>query len=259
MNAYAEFAKREFGLDSNISTQQLLDCPVTAKRGITLAESDKNFPLIIYAPSNSKSSVQNHIICEYLSSHGYMIISVGSAGEKSLRRENGQKSIIAQVNDMEHILNYFEDSLKIEYSSLGLFGFSSGCLAATIFQMRNEKVNAVFSMDGAQEYSLYISLFNLEDFNLEKANVPYCSMVNNFENISIYPYFHSMVSEEKYMFRMPYLTHNGFVSYWTFFDQCSTDSIKNKMSISYNYICEYALIFFNDYLKKKCKREVTMY
>jgi tetratricopeptide (TPR) repeat protein len=113
-------------------------------------------------------------------------------------------------------------------------------------------------MDGSQEYSSYISLFSLEDFSLEKANVPYCLMVNNFENISIYPYFNSIVSKEKYMFRMPYLTHNGFVSYWTFFDQCSTESTKNPMSISYNYICKYALAFFNDYLKKKSSSNQIM-
>ena len=218
INAYAGYAKQNLGLDTSITTQKILDCSVVAKYGVELAKSRKKFPLIIYAPSNSKSSIQNHMICEYLSSHGFMVVSVGSAGSESINRNHDQKSILAQVVDMEYILNYFEDSLKIKYAGLGLMGFSSGGLATAIFQMRNKKVKAVFSMDGSQEYGSYITLFNTEDFNLSKTNVPYCLLTNNYGNFSIYPFYNSIVSGDKYMFRMPYLDHNGFVSYWRFLD-----------------------------------------
>jgi hypothetical protein len=248
VNAYADFAKQGLGIDSNMTTQQILDCPVSAHYGVPLAKSDEKFPLIIYAPSNSKSSVQNHVICEFLASHGYMVISVGSAGSESLNRKNDQASIMAQVYDMEYILNYFQDSLKIKYSGLGLFGFSTGGLATTVFQMRNETVNAVFSMDGSQEYGHYLTLSKVDDFNLKKTNVPYCFVVNNYENFSIYPFYNSIVSNQKYMFRMPYLDHNGFVSYWRFFDSCSSGSNGSKICASYDYIESTALAFFNAYL-----------
>jgi hypothetical protein len=248
VNAYAGFAKQQLGIDSNLTTQQILDCPVTAQYGILLAKSSEKFPLIIYAPSNSKSAVQNHMLCEYLASHGFMVISVGSAGENSLNRNNLHESILAQVNDMEFILNYFEDSLKINYASLGLMGFSSGGLATAIFQMKNENVNAVFSMDGGQEYGAYVPLFKFEDFNLNKSNVPYCLLVNNYENFSIYPFYNSIISKEKQMFRMPYINHNGFVSFWRFFDLCSSSPKINKICTSYDYICSTALVFFNSYL-----------
>ncbi len=248
VNAYAGFAKQQLGIDSNLTTQQILDCPVTAQYGILLAKSSEKFPLIFYAPSNSKSAVQNHMLCEYLASHGFMVISVGSAGENSLSRNNLHESILAQVNDMEFILNYFEESLKINYAGLGLMGFSSGGLATAIFQMKNENVNAVFSMDGGQEYGAYVPLFKLEDFNLNKSNVPYCLLVNNYENFSIYPFYNSIISKEKQMFRMPYINHNGFVSFWRFFDLCSTKNSISKFCTSYDYICSTALAFFNTYL-----------
>jgi dienelactone hydrolase len=251
VNAYAGFAKQHLGNDTNITTQQILDCSVAAQYGIKMAKSSKKFPLVIYAPSNSKSSVQNHMICEYLASHGYMVISVGSAGKNSLRRDHGKESIPAQVNDMEYILNYFEDSLKINYSNLGLMGFSTGGLANAIFQMNNEKVKAVFSMDGSQEYGHYNPLFSLNEFNLTKTNVPYCLLVNNYENFSVYPYYSSIISEEKYLFRMPYIDHNGFVSYWNFFNSCSPVSKVNHFCDSYNYINSIALSFFDEYLKTK--------
>jgi tetratricopeptide (TPR) repeat protein len=251
INAYAGFAKQHLGLDTSLTTEKILGSPVAAKYGIALAKSKEKFPLLIYAPSNSKSAVQNHLICEYLASHGFMVIAVGSAGDKSLNRKNDEKSVMAQVNDMEYILNYFEDSLKIKYSNLGIFGFSTGGLATTIFQMNNEKVKAVFSMDGSQEYGHYVSLFSIEDFNYKKTNVPYCLLVNNYESFSIYPYYNSIVSKEKQMLRMPYINHNGFVSFWRFFDLCSAQSSTSKFYKSYDYISSAALTFFNAYLKPK--------
>jgi len=249
VNAYSDFAKRGFGLDTSIHTRQILDAPVSARNGLSLQQNGPKFPLLIYAPSNSKSSVQNHMICEYLASHGFMILSVASAGPNSIRRENIAKSTMAQVIDMEHILKYCEDSLNIEYTGLGVFGFSSGGQASTIFQMRNEHVDAVFSMDGGQEYGAYSVLYKMADFNLEKTNVPYCSVVNNYENFSIYPLYNSVLSSEKYMFKMPNLDHNGFISHWCFFESCSPDSNRSSIARSYDYMSECALEFFSKYLK----------
>jgi tetratricopeptide (TPR) repeat protein len=249
VNAYSEFAKQKYGLDSSVTTQQILNSPVSSKCGVAIPKYISGFPLILYAPSNSKSSVQNHMICEFLASHGFMILSVGSAGPNSLKREAQQESTMAQVTDMEFILKYLEDSLDIEYASLGLLGFSSGGMATTILQMRNENVKAVFSMDGGHEYGSYLPLFQMEEFNLERTDVPYCLVVNNYENFSIYPFYNSVTTTEKKMFRMPYLDHNGFVSFWRFFDSCSTDQVSNKVGISYDYISDCALAFFNTYLK----------
>jgi len=256
VNAYAGFAKQNFGLDTNISAQQILDCSVAALRGATISEAKEPFPLIIYAPSNSKSSVQNHIICEHLASHGFMVISVGSAGENSMERKTDQQCILAQVKDMEYMLHYFEDSLKIKYAGLGLMAFSSGGLATLIFQMNNKNVKAVFSMDGSQEYGAYNTLFKVDGFNLEETKVPYCLLINNFENFSVYPYYNSIISDNKYMIRMPYLGHSGFVSYWKFFDNCSASSSVNHFCDSYNSICDIALLFFDEYLQAKSAEKI---
>jgi tetratricopeptide (TPR) repeat protein len=104
-------------------------------------------------------------------------------------------------------------------------------------------------MDGGHEYGSYQSLFKMEDFDLEKTDVPYCLVVNNYENFSIYPYYNSIITTEKQMYRMPYLDHNGFISYWRFFDSCSAGSATNKISTSYETICDCALHFFNHFLK----------
>ena len=249
VKAYSDFAKFNLGLDTGIHVQNILDSPVYAKSGISVQSIVPGSPLLIYAPSNGKSSVQNHMICEYLASYGFIILSVGSAGPNSMQRENIMESTMAQVLDMEYILKYCEDSLHIMYSKLGLIGYSSGGNANTIFQMRNKSVDAVFSMDGGQEYGAYVALNGMRDFDLQKADVPYCCMVNNFVDFSIYPLYGSVNTSEKYLFRMPFLNHNGFISHWSFFESCSSNTSKSSGSISYDYICECALEFFSQYLK----------
>ena len=189
INAYAQFAKKNYGIGKNVTTQQILDSSVQAFLNPVIIDED--FPLIIYAPSNSKTPAQNHMICERLASEGYYVISVASAGVNSVKREDATECVLAQVEDMEFILDYFEHNLKIGYSSLGLLNFSAGGLASTIFQMKYSNVNAIFSMDGSNEYSYYMSISKLSDFDIKKANVPYF-LVSNKDTISIYPYYNSI-------------------------------------------------------------------
>jgi len=249
VKAYSDYAKSSFGLDTSISARQILASPVFAKGGLSLPKNDPPLPLLIYAPSNGKASVQNHMICEHLASHGFMILSVASAGPNSIKREAMEESTIAQVMDMEYILSYLVDSLHIQYSSLGVFGFSTGGNAIALFQMRNKQVGAVLSMDGSHEYSYYLKLYKMEEFDPGKMDVPYLSMVNSHEDYSIYPYYNSIASTEKTMLRMPYLDHFGFVSSWRFFESCSADPDLSKLGISYDHMSACALGFFNKYLK----------
>ena len=178
-----------------------------------------------------------------------MILSVASAGPNSIKRQNVAESTLAQVRDMEYILKFSEDSLHIKYSKLGLFGFSSGGSAITLFQMRNQSVDAVLSMDGSMEYSYYMPVSQMEEFKPEKTVVPYCSIVNNFENYSIYPMYHAVITRDKYLVRMPYLNHFGFISYWRFFESLSPDAMMSTLGISYDYMSEAVRAFFSKYLK----------
>ncbi len=242
VNAYAQFAKNSYAIGLNITTQQILDSPVKACLNLPIEKGE--FPLIIYAPSNSKTPIQNHIICEFLASHGFYVISVPSAGPNSIERKDIGESILAQVEDMEFILDYIENKIKINYSNIGLIGFSTGGLATAIFQMKHNNVKAIFSMDGSQDYSLYISLSKLKDYDVDKTDVPYF-LVGNGSSNSVYPFFNSIKSKEKFFFRMPHLSHFGFVSFWTYFDNCDTNTTKHNFSNSYQFICESALAFFD--------------
>lgn len=247
INAYLGFSKQQFGIDTSISTEEVLNSPVKAKFNVKPIV-DK-FPLIIYAPSNSKSAVQNHTMCEYLASSGYYVVSVGSAGHETLKRYDQIKATLAQVCDMEFIVKYISDSLRLEFSDIGLFGFSTGSLATIIYQMRTPEVKAVASLDGSQEYAFYSSLNKTEGFDFDKANTPYLIIANKHKDFSIFPFYSSISVEDKYLFKMTTLDHNGFISYWQQFALCSKQSNANSTTESYTVLCNSITNFFNSTLK----------
>lgn len=248
IDAYAGFAKSNYKIGLNCSTQEILDSPVRASLDIPIAKGD--FPLIIYAPSNSKTPGQNHLICEHLASQGYYVISVASAGINSIQRKDPGQSILAQFEDMEFILDYMETQTDINYSPIGLLSFSSGGLASAIFQMKHPEVEAICSMDGSHEYSFYNYLYKLQEFNIHNTNIPYYLIVNK-EIGSVYPYYNSVKSNFKFASRMPHLGHFGFVSFWTFFDQVNPDTVPSKHASSYQYMSEKISGFFDMTLKGK--------
>lgn len=250
INAYAGFAKGNFKIGLNTSTEEILESPVEAS--LDSPQAKGKFPLIIYAPSNSKTPVQNHRLCEQLAKNGFFVISVASAGENSIQRRDPGKSILAQVEDMEFILDYIENTVPVKYSSIGLFGFSTGGLAAALFQMKHPNVKAVCSLDGSQEYSFYIFLSKLQEFRLEKTEVPYFMMVNK-DISSVYPFYNSIISRDKLAVRMSNLDHSGFVSFWSYFNNCKPDSIQNNYARSYDFIADYATTFFDATLKENQK------
>ncbi len=247
INAYLGFSKQQFGIDTSITTEEVLNSPVKA---IYKAKPIVGkFPLIIYAPSNSKSAVQNHIMCEYLASNGYRVVSIGSAGHETLKRYDQLKATLAQVRDMEFIVKYISDSLKLNFTDIGLFGFSTGSMATIIYQMKTPEVKAVASLDGSHEYAFYFILNKIEGFNFDKANTPYLMIANKYKDYSIFPYYNSISVNDKYLYKMTAIDHNGFISYWQQFAMCGKDSNANITTGSYTALCSSVNSFFNATLK----------
>jgi tetratricopeptide (TPR) repeat protein len=247
IDAYLGFSKQQFGIDTTITTGDVLYSPVKA---IYNAKPivDK-FPLIIYAPSNSKSAVQNHIMCEDLASNGYCVVSVGSAGHETLKRYDQSKATLAQVRDMEFIAKFLSDSLKLSFSDIGLLGFSTGSMATIIYQMRTPEVKAVASLDGSHEYAFYFILNKIEEFSFDKANTSYLMIANKYKDISIFPYYGSIFVENKYLYQMTAIDHNGFISYWQQFAVCSKGGNVNSTIESFTVLCNSINSFFNATLK----------
>ena len=63
------------------------------------------FPVIVYTPSYQASSIENFALCEYLTSHGYIVISSPSRGtETRWFSNNNEKEMETQARDVEFLI-----------------------------------------------------------------------------------------------------------------------------------------------------------
>lgn len=235
-----------------VSTDDILQAPTKAIYNAT--PFNRRFPVIVYAPSLSKSANQNHIACEYLASHGYVIISVASAGQQTQTMTRDTAGIMAQVRDLEYITAKARQLRNVDTTKIGTFGYSWGAMVNVIYQMRNPNVKALACWDGSTEYQDYDLIKTVGDFNPAKLTVPYLYFSNQNEDWSTFPFFRSLTNIRKHLYRLKKLEHAEFAAYWPFYASIKPDT--SYQTDSYWAVCRYTLAFLDAYLKdsKKARR-----
>jgi len=158
--------------------------------------------------------------------------------------------VMAQVQDIEFLINYVKNTENIDASKIGTFGYSWGSVATIIHQMRNNDVKAVASWDGSIEYHGNGIAKNMKDFNVDKLNVPYIFFSSKDDGYTEFPFYTSLTSTNTYLYRLIKLEHAEFTSYWTTFSTAKANASTYDLK-SYQTVCAYTLAFFDIYLKDK--------
>lgn len=229
-----------------------------------LAPVEQTFPVIIYSASYQASSIENFLLCEYLASHGYIVIAAPSLGTTTKPLEGGTvKDMETQARDAEFLI---KEALKNKYadkSSIALMGFSFGGMGNTLVKMRNGMVKAVISLDGSERYQ-YSTLSKSPYFNPAKINVPYIHLSQKeipkevLEEEKIDPklntefaLYDSLKNSKAYKLRFNDMTHAYFSTLGVLFHDRDKrqDKSDEKIMESYRLVCKYALNFLNATLK----------
>ena len=223
------------------------------------------FPLIIYAPSYEASSVENFAWAEFLASHGYVVVSCPSLGPKNqwIGKDlmGGLKS---QTRDLEFLLNKFSKFPQVDSDKIATAGFSFGGLSNVLFQMRNQQIKAILSLDGTIRYN-YKLLKETSDFAIEKVDVPFLHMAQKAIPEEImkkdkmdpklntdFDFYDDLKFSSAYKLRFHDLTHLNFSSLDVMLKNrdLKQDKSDEKILASYRLVLEYSLQFFNAYLKE---------
>ena len=80
------------------------DIPLWAERNAKAAEG--RYPVLIYAPSDSSISWENADLCEYLASHGYIVLASPSMGASTRDMTDDVEGINTQARDISFLINY---------------------------------------------------------------------------------------------------------------------------------------------------------
>lgn len=125
--------------------RKLLQEGISAERDATMASGD--WPVVLYAPPLDTAFYDNSVLCEYLASKGYLVLSVTAKGEYTRLQSPTIRSVGVQVDDLaflKHFATQFSRS-----ASVGTIGFSRGGLANLLFAIKNKDVSATVSLDGS--------------------------------------------------------------------------------------------------------------
>ncbi len=118
-----------------------------AVRGAT--PEDGSFPVVIYAASFNAPAHENLDLCEYLASHGYVVIASRSLGARAAMMTGDIDGIEAQAADIAFLANYAQTLPQADISKMAAAGYSWGGMANVFAAARSNRFKALVSLDGS--------------------------------------------------------------------------------------------------------------
>jgi dienelactone hydrolase len=120
---------------------------MTARRDAIASEG--RFPVVIYAPSYRGPAFENADLCEFLASHGYLVIASPSIGQSPYGMTDDLEGIETQVGDIQYLIGYSHSLPQADIEHLAVLGYSWGGLANVMAAAKDPRIHALVSLDGS--------------------------------------------------------------------------------------------------------------
>lgn len=108
-----------------------------------------SFPVVIYAPSYRADAFENADLCEYLASHGYVVIASPSVGQTPRGMTDDLEGAETQVGDIEYLIGYAHGLAQTDTRRLAVIGYSWGGLANVMAAAKDSRILALVALDGS--------------------------------------------------------------------------------------------------------------
>ena len=170
----------------------------------------ENFPLVIYIPGMNGFSFENHILCEEIAKHGYVVISFNSKGTDKRWMEPNTIDYENQIRDVQFLIGITYNLPFIDKTKICAIGHSIGGYVNILTKMRDRRITSLVSLDG----SIIHDLERSNEFtysNFDKVNCPLLSTSpQNFNKARIY--LDSMPYTDRFYYQTTTLKHRDFKS-----------------------------------------------
>jgi tetratricopeptide (TPR) repeat protein len=213
------------------------------------------FPLIVYSAGLNNSSQDNVVLCEYLASHGYVVITVPQLGTTSLDvnlKFQSARDLETQALDLQYAIGAVHTFPNIDQQRLGIIGYSVGGVVALNLAMRNTDVDAMVTLDPTFGVTPFIKLATDSPYYAPtNFRVPWMYMyrVEPATNLSVSD---ALKYSDRYRLELAGMIHQDFSSLPMFSTQSAATQTRTPETAKRGYqtVCRYILNFFNAYLKK---------
>jgi pimeloyl-ACP methyl ester carboxylesterase len=136
------------------------------------------YPVLIYAPSDSSVSWENADLCEYLASHGYVVLASPSMGVATRDMTDDLDGINVQARDISFLITYAKTLPDTDLSEVAVVSWSWGGVSSLFAAARDPRIDALVSMDGSMRY--YPGLVKRAgDVHPERMTIPLLCFIRN--------------------------------------------------------------------------------
>ena len=173
----------------------------------------EKFPVVIYIPGAEGEAFENFILCEYLASNGFVVVSCPSFGAYDDKISVSPLGIEVQVADINFLYGYLSKLPFADKTNVNLSGFSLGGLTTIIFNMRKlERFNSVISIDGSIR-THYNKALQVPGFSPQTFKTPFLLFSSNGDNWSDTLFFNQIKFANATIAKIDSLHHLDFTSY----------------------------------------------
>ncbi|WP_169513207.1 dienelactone hydrolase family protein [Hymenobacter aerophilus] len=145
MDAQRQKAVANLGLKQ---AQAMLDQRMWAAANASAATG--KFPVVIYAAGGGGVAHEAADLCEYLASHGYVVLASRSLGTRTSLMNFDQEGLNTQARDIAFLLAYAHTLPQADMSHVAAAGWSWGGLANALAASQDSRIDALVSFDGTQ-------------------------------------------------------------------------------------------------------------
>ena len=108
------------------------------------------FPLVVYLSAYNGMSYENFTLFETLAKKGFVVVSISSIGRFPGDMTMKKEDLLEQVNDAVSAINTLKSSANIDFTKIGIVGYSWGGLTGSIVATKIPNVACVVSLDGSE-------------------------------------------------------------------------------------------------------------
>ena len=112
------------------------------------------FPVVVYAPGAGGPADENAELCEYLASHGYVVLASVGAGADGREVEETLAGVELQVAAINSLIRYARSLSNADTGRLAVMGWSWGGMSILFAAAQDPRIGAVISLDGTREPAL---------------------------------------------------------------------------------------------------------
>src|SRR5580692_8541129 len=265
---YVELADREIHFDTpdqehNKRRRRLkssFDISLWAVRDAKPVE--QRYPVVIYAPSDSSIAWENADLCEYLASHGYVVLAAPLLGPSTRDMTDDLAGIDTQALDISFLTSYANSLPDTDSSKVTVVSFSWGGISSLFAASRDSRIQVLAEMDGSIRY--YPGLVaKAGSIHPEQLNVPLLFFTSNRENfiediehsdmdMTGHNVLNEWIRADVMTVNMLGMSHPEFCSMcqrWPLGEEQVADYGREDANTSYSLVALYMLQFLNAYVK----------